>query len=281
MSDELIQSAEPLLLSQLLCQLFNEYAYYDDSYGVDGSDFNVCSECGAENGAGVLRHPFEHAEDCQIAKYEHELDELLGLSAPPATVSDEFVLVPREPTEEIIDSVRYMITGIDLHSGRRTIGNFRTHCTHSGVDFSCWPDWATNGEHDDEHLTKAGIAILFYHTFLAASPPAAQPSNAHYERANDLIAELREWANYKFNRKEMPATTDMIDRAANWIEQHDTQTAQPSNALSGVHAYAIYDDATGKFLGYGSDDKPFNSEGKRVRAVPVMGKLADLQAMKP
>lgn len=92
-------------------------------------------------------------------------------------MSDDFVLVPKEPTEEIIDSVRYMITGIDLHSGRRTIGNFRTHCAHSGVDFSCWPDWATNGEHDDEHLTKAGIAILFYHTFLAASPPAAQPSN--------------------------------------------------------------------------------------------------------
>lgn len=96
-------------------------------------------------------------------------------------MSDD-IRVPRIPIDEIIDSVRYMLTGIEMHNGRRTIGNFRIHCDHSGVDFTHWPDWATNGKHDDEHLTKAGLGILLYHTFIhaaeLAAPPAAKWENA-------------------------------------------------------------------------------------------------------
>lgn len=92
-----------------------------------------------------------------------------GTAQSPSHTGDGYVSVPCEPTEEIIDSVRYMLTGIEMHSGRRTVGNFRTHCYHSGADFSHWPAWATNGKHDDEHLTKAGLGILLYHTFLHAA----------------------------------------------------------------------------------------------------------------
>jgi hypothetical protein len=112
------------------------------------------------------------------------------LALPPP--ADGAVTVPRIPTAEIVDSVRYMLTGIELHSGRRTIGNFRTHCDHSGVDFSHWPSWATDGKHDDEHLTKAGLGILLYATFINAAAYAAPPADSAMVEALKSLVELCE-----------------------------------------------------------------------------------------
>jgi len=69
--------------TNLAQSLFLEHCYYSDSYGVHGSDFEVCSCCGAENGAGVLRHPFIHADDCHVDRLERELQKMISAYNDP------------------------------------------------------------------------------------------------------------------------------------------------------------------------------------------------------
>ena len=42
----------------------------DDNYGVEGSTFWVCRLCDRESGAGVLRKPIIHTNDCPLGRYE-------------------------------------------------------------------------------------------------------------------------------------------------------------------------------------------------------------------
>lgn len=189
-------------------------------------------------------------------------------------MSDD-IRVPRIPTDEIIDSVRYMLTGIEMHSGRRTIGNFRIHCDHSGVDFTHWPDWATNGKHDDEHLTKAGLGILLYHTFIHAAelaappaPPAAQPTGELAKKV-DAIADWYDMEAQASGSESAKESATTLRQAAVAL---DTQTAQPE-----AEAYLIEDVAPdGHVIGrelQWNDHCCINAErhaqGFDVRAVPL------------
>lgn len=73
-------------------------------------------------------------------------------------VSDEDVL-PADATDEMVDSVRYLLIGIEQPG--RTYGSVRRHCELSGMDTSHWPEW-TKGC-DNEHFAKAACAALIWH----------------------------------------------------------------------------------------------------------------------
>src|SRR5262249_7733845 len=65
----------------LLDSLLDNYNYRGNSYGVEGSEFSECVECGADNGVGVLRHPFKHADGCSVPQNEAKFSALRQAAA--------------------------------------------------------------------------------------------------------------------------------------------------------------------------------------------------------
>ena len=75
------------------------------------------------------------------------------------------VLVPREPTETMIDAPRQII--LYAETPGRTLEGLRAHLVRAGVDYLRWfPVWATL---ECGHLTKAAIAVLVYCAMLSAN----------------------------------------------------------------------------------------------------------------
>jgi hypothetical protein len=62
-----------------------------------------------------------------------------------------------ELTDTVIDAPRDILLGIDMHI--RQTAAMRRHVVQCGGSILHWPDWAKYG---DQHITKAGIAILIW-----------------------------------------------------------------------------------------------------------------------
>lgn len=108
-------------------------------------------------------------------------------------MSDEFVLVPRKATKAMIE----------LAGG----GN---------------------------PAAQAVAELMWNLMIAAAAPPTAQSTDSA-----KLVSELRDHANEQgrddaaaissWGYLRSQATRELLEKAANWIEQHDTQTAQPDS----------------------------------------------------
>lgn len=49
-----------------------DQATYEDSYGVDGSDFTCCRICNHESGAGMLARPNWHKPECPVPRLQRK-----------------------------------------------------------------------------------------------------------------------------------------------------------------------------------------------------------------
>lgn len=78
-------------------------------------------------------------------------------------------------TEAMIDAPRQFLAFYACaHRSIRT-GEMRRYLDLSGVDYSCWPEWAKVG---DISITKAGAAILTW-TLMQAAAGAGQEGAGH------------------------------------------------------------------------------------------------------
>lgn len=109
----------------------------------------------------LSRRKVEELARLAIEESTREKDrEIAELRKEPAG----WVVVPREPTEAMVDAPRQII----LYSGTRgrSLEGLREHLDLAGVEFHSWfPEWAIT---ECGHLTKGAIAILVYRAMLAA-----------------------------------------------------------------------------------------------------------------
>lgn len=87
-------------------------------------------------------------------------------------------------TERMIDAPRQFL--LFYAGAKRAVRTkeMRAHLDMSGVDYSCWPEWALT---DDVDITKAGAAILIWTMMQAAAPATAHPDTADAIRYRKLV----------------------------------------------------------------------------------------------
>lgn len=83
--------------------------------------------------------------------------------------------MPIELTEEMIDAPREFLLLYNGKQGQLRTEEARRHLELSGVNFSCWPDWAKEG---DTGITKAGAAILIWTMMMSAAGHQPDPAVA-------------------------------------------------------------------------------------------------------
>lgn len=131
-----------------LLQLMEDIGNGEYQTEYDGRMEMACTNC-----SGAEEHGFfKHTTDCAFVQIQRTL----------GSISDKtHVIVPREPTEEMVDAPRQII--LYSETVGRSLEGLRNHLEQAGVDYSHFPEWAKK---DKGHLTKAAIAILVYVTMI-------------------------------------------------------------------------------------------------------------------
>ena len=131
----------------------------------------VCGHVIAENCdhgiTGVRDEPLVDGDDTvemAIRKAVRDIRAALKRELPVSRpLAEGMVMVPREPTEEMVDAPRQII--LYAETPGRSLAGLRDHLLNCGIPLGILPPWAMT---ENGHLTKGAIAALVYRAMLNA-----------------------------------------------------------------------------------------------------------------